>query len=79
MARCGRLRELGVDTPGRVALFGFDDNPLNEWLAPWLSTVSVPSDLFGPAVAQLLAATATDGAEDAEILLPFAMRLRQSA
>jgi LacI family transcriptional regulator len=71
-----RLRELDVETPGAVAVFGFDDNPLNEWLAPWLSTVSVPSDLFGPAVAELLAAGAS---EDGEILLPFTMRLRQSA
>jgi LacI family transcriptional regulator len=72
-----RLRELGVEVPGRVAIFGFDDNPLNEWLAPWLSTVSVPSELFGPAVARLLAST--EGAGDGEVLLPFAMRLRQSA
>ncbi len=74
-----RLRELNVETPGTVAVFGFDDNPLNEWLAPWLSTVSVPSELFGPAVAQLLASDSAGGAGDGEILLPFTMRLRQSA
>jgi LacI family transcriptional regulator len=37
-----RCRELGLRVPEDIAIFGFDDNPLNEWLAPWLSTVRVP-------------------------------------
>lgn len=48
-----RCRELGVAVPGEVALFGFDGNPLIEFLAPWLSTVSVPYSQFGPAVAEI--------------------------
>ncbi|MCP4381993.1 MAG: hypothetical protein GY798_11380 [Hyphomicrobiales bacterium] len=25
----------------------FDDNPLNEWVAPWLTSVRVPYDAYG--------------------------------
>jgi LacI family transcriptional regulator len=45
-----RLAEMGVRVPGDVLLVGFDDNPLNDWLAPWLTSVRVPYDDFGPAV-----------------------------
>jgi LacI family transcriptional regulator len=45
--RCG---ELGLRVPDDIALFGFDDNPLNEWIAPWLSTVHVPYDSIGTIV-----------------------------
>ena len=38
-----------------VTLFGFDDNPLNDWVAPWLNSVQVPYEAFGPAVAAVLA------------------------
>ena len=48
-----RCRERGLGVPGDVALFGFDDNPMNQWIAPWLSTVRVPYDAFGPAVRDL--------------------------
>ncbi len=37
-----RCRELGLNVPQDTAIYGFDDNPLNHWLAPWLNTVSVP-------------------------------------
>ncbi|WP_420412210.1 LacI family DNA-binding transcriptional regulator [Roseibium sp.] len=37
-----RCRELGLSVPEDVAIFGFDDNPMNQWLAPWLNTVRVP-------------------------------------
>lgn len=37
-----RCREHGLDVGRDLRLFGFDDNPLNEWLAPWLNTVRVP-------------------------------------
>lgn len=51
-----RLTEAGIDVPGEVALFGFDDNPLNAWIAPWLSAVKIPYDGFGPVVVATLAA-----------------------
>ncbi len=76
-----RCRELDLRVPDDVALFGFDDNPLNEWLAPWLSTIHVPYDSFGPATAQIVrdldrGATVE---ENFEILLPYRSALRASA
>jgi len=37
-----RCREYGIEIGPELRLFGFDDNPLNVWLAPWLNTVRVP-------------------------------------
>ncbi len=73
-----RCRELGLAVPEDVLLFGFDDNPLNDWVAPWLDTVHVPYETFGTAVVDLLdtiwAGTQTQPAP--EILLPHKMVLR---
>ncbi len=76
-----RCRELGLKVPDEVALFGFDDNPLNQWLAPWLSTIHVPHDRFGPAVARMLCAISGQNGEETPhtILLPFRLVLRASA
>ena len=41
-----RCREIGLAVPGDIKIYGFDDNPLNEWLAPWLNTVRVPHMSF---------------------------------
>jgi LacI family transcriptional regulator len=49
-----RLTEHGIAVPGEVCLVGFDDNPLNDWVAPWLSSVRVPYAAFGAAVVQVL-------------------------
>ena len=38
------------------ALVGFDDSPLNPWIAPWLHAVRVPYDQYGAAIAQVLRA-----------------------
>ncbi|HEV7327786.1 MAG TPA: LacI family DNA-binding transcriptional regulator [Bosea sp. (in: a-proteobacteria)] len=35
-------------------IYGFDDNPLNDWVAPWLSSVLIPYGTFGQAVAELI-------------------------
>jgi LacI family transcriptional regulator len=75
-----RCRELGLAVPGDIAVFGFDDNPLNEWLAPWLSTVHVPYDVFGVAVTQALAQLWAGGdSPNAPDLLPYSLILRGSA
>jgi LacI family transcriptional regulator len=49
-----RLREAGLRVPQDIALFGFDDNPLNDWIAPWLASVRVPYAAFGPAIVAML-------------------------
>jgi len=76
-----RCTEVGLAVPEDVALFGFDDNPLNDWLAPWLSTVHVPYDRFGPAAAELVrdVIAGRRSAGDREVLLPFRITLRASA
>jgi len=50
------ITERGLRVPEEVTLVGFDDNPLNDWVAPWLTSVRVPYDRFGAAVVQALSA-----------------------
>jgi len=49
-----RLREAKLSVPDDVRLVGFDDNPLNDWVAPWLSSVRVPYRGFGEAIVGVL-------------------------
>jgi LacI family transcriptional regulator len=49
-----RLHEAKIAVPGAARVFGFDDNPLNDWIAPWLSSVRVPYRGFGAAIVQAL-------------------------
>jgi LacI family transcriptional regulator len=49
-----RLREAGIAVPEDIVLIGFDDNPLNDWIAPWLASVRVPYAAFGPAIVAML-------------------------
>lgn len=49
-----RCRELNLSVPGDIRLFGFDGNPLNGYLAPWLSTIRVPYEDYGSAVVAML-------------------------
>lgn len=49
-----RLAERGIAVPDAACLVGFDDNPLNDWIAPWLSSVRVPYAAFGDAVVRVL-------------------------
>ena len=53
---CRALTEAGLRVPEDVVLVGFDDNPLNDWVAPWLTSVQVPYDRFGDAVVEALRA-----------------------
>ncbi|PDS99975.1 LacI family DNA-binding transcriptional regulator [Rhizobium chutanense] len=71
--------ERNLRVPDDLVIFGFDDNRLNEWLAPWLTTVKVPALEFGPAIAKLIE-TPKPGFEDGRsIILPFELKVRQSA
>lgn len=42
-----RLRELGVEVPGKVSVTGFDDIPFARYNVPPLTTASVPYELLG--------------------------------
>lgn len=70
-----RLTECGLAAPDRVCLVGFDDNLLNDWVAPWLSSVRVPYAAFGAAVVQLLRALWV-GEPAASRILPHALVAR---
>ncbi len=72
-------QEKGVNVPDDLAIFGFDDNRINEWLAPWLSTVRVPALDFGPAVASMLDPERSRGKTVEDIVLPFELTVRTSA
>ena len=65
-----RLSELGIGVPRDIVLMGFDDNPLNDWIAPWLNSVSVPYPKFGQSIVKGLEAIWNNGDRSAQIL-PF--------
>lgn len=70
-----RCRELGLSVPDDVLLFGFDDNPLNEWLAPWLSTVRVPYASFAAASLETMVALG-EGKPALDVILPYDLVLK---
>lgn len=47
-------RESGLHVPGDCDIVGIDGNPTNAWLAPWLSSVEIPHQDFGPRIVDLL-------------------------
>jgi LacI family transcriptional regulator len=69
-------QEAGLLVPEDVAIFGFDGSRLNRWVAPWLSTVHVPVQDFGPAITALLSSTPD---VPKSTLLPYRLDLRRSA
>lgn len=69
-----RCRELQIHVPLDLHLYGFDDNPLNEWLAPWLSTISVPYAAFAAAAAREMEKDA--GGPATETVLPYDLVIR---
>jgi LacI family transcriptional regulator len=70
------VQEARLRVPEDVAIFGFDGSRLNRWLAPWLSTVHVPVQDFGPAIAAILKKVPDT---PRTTLLPYQLELRQSA
>lgn len=51
-----RAEEAGAE----IAFVGFDDSPLNAWIAPWLNTVRVPYADYGEAIVRALQARGGD-------------------
>lgn len=54
--------ERGIRVPEDILLVGFDDNPLNYWLAPWLTSVRIPYESFGPVVRAMISESAENSA-----------------
>lgn len=70
-----RCTELGLSVPGDVRVYGFDDNPLNQWLAPWLDTVRAPPEAFARETVALLKALAA-GEPHRDVIVPYELVLR---
>ncbi len=70
-----RCRELSLRVPEDVLLYGFDDNPLNEWLAPWLSTIRVPHVSFARAALEQMDEISAN-LPGREVILPYDVILR---
>ncbi|WP_165923245.1 LacI family DNA-binding transcriptional regulator [Bosea sp. BK604] len=49
-----RLVEAGLEAGGTPHLLGFDDNPLNPWIAPWLSSIRIPYPAYGEALLTMM-------------------------
>lgn len=71
--------EAGLRIPDDVKIFGFDGNRINAWLAPWLSTVKVRTDLYGPAIAKLVSRKGELEETERNVIFPFDLVLSQSA
>lgn len=56
----GAHRRLAAGRGGATLppIFGFDDSPMNDWIAPWLSSVRIPYEAFGPAIVEAIAGRA---------------------
>ena len=51
--RCAH--EAGFQIGKDLTLIGFDDSPMNTWVAPWLNAVRVPYSAYGDAIVRSLA------------------------
>jgi LacI family transcriptional regulator len=65
--------ERGLLAGRDYVLVGFDDSPLNEWVAPWLHAVRVPYGEYGAAIVRALAAGPHS---DERIVLPHQLNVR---
>lgn len=63
--------------PQRMIIFGFDDGPLNDWVAPWLNSVKVPYEAYGQALVEALGTPADVPARGR--VLPFHVQMRTAA
>ncbi len=70
-----RAREAGLAVPEDLTIVGFDDNPLNDWVAPWLSSVRVPYERYGDAIVAALQ-EGWAGAPRAETILAHELIVR---
>ena len=65
-------RESGIHVPRDCELVGIDGNPINTWLAPWLTSVEIPHRDFGPRVVDLMVRL-WGGEPPSEHLMPHRM------
>lgn len=69
--------ETGLSIPDDCCVVGIDDNTFNAWIAPWLSSVSIPYREFGPVVVEQLVAR-WGGAPVSDRILPHEFIARRT-
>lgn len=74
-----RLRERGVDVPGRMSVVGFDDVQLATLVSPALTTVRAPLARLGRRAVDLLLARLRGGDPPAGVQLPVELMIRGSS
>lgn len=75
----GALRQAGVEVPKEIAVVGFDDITISQYLTPALTTVHVDAyELGQQAVRRLLTALRTPGARPTHEVLPTRLVVRAS-
>ena len=72
-----RCREMGLAVPEDIAIYGFDDNPLNQWLAPWLNTVNVPYVRYAKAAVDAMRILVDGEGPAGDAILPYNLVLRR--
>ena len=75
------LRQHGVEIPDNIAVVGFDDIPIAQFLSPGLTTVHVDAFALGKQAVQMLLGTlqAAQPAAPRHEILPVKLILRQSS
>ncbi|WP_293867541.1 LacI family DNA-binding transcriptional regulator [uncultured Alsobacter sp.] len=67
--------EQGIDVPGACRIVGIDENALNAWIAPWLTSIRIPYKDYGASVVEQLQALWA-GQAPPERLLPHELVVR---
>jgi LacI family transcriptional regulator len=66
-----RALEAGLQVGRDLVLVGFDDSPMNAWIAPWLHAVRVPYEAYGDAIVRCLSEPHSE-----PLILPHELVLR---
>lgn len=73
------IKDLGLDVPRDISLFGYDDMPMSQYLVPRLSTASKDGEKMGREAIRLLLARLQDpGRPPQQVKLPARLILRES-
>ena len=73
------IKDLNLEVPQDISLFGYDDIPFAEYLVPRLSTASKDGEKIGREATRLLLARLKDpGRPPQEIRIPARLVLRES-
>ncbi|MFZ6026318.1 MAG: LacI family DNA-binding transcriptional regulator [Chloroflexota bacterium] len=73
------IEDVGLNVPGDISLFGYDDIPLAKYLVPRLSTASKDGERMGREATRLLLARLQDpGRPPQQVRLPARLILRES-